>query len=169
MDLKSLFVTFFFFFFFPSLPQGPFFQPGLSISYLRVLFLNGLYSIWIAKTCTHTVWEVFSAGHVRWDCHVREAETERERERDRSVTKAHIFIVLPHKTSKLCKHSFIVPKSYSALAYHQSTTNRIHLLDFDMLNVGCWKDWRDRQGGKCWQKQHFLLGNSISSPDCPSI
>ena len=69
-----------------------------------------------------------------------ERQRQRERERDRSVTKAHIFIVLPHKTSKLCKHSFIVPKSYSALAYHQSTTNRIHLLDFDMLNVGCWKD-----------------------------
>lgn len=134
IDLKSLLVTFL------RLPQAPF-QTGLSISHLRVLFFNGLYFIWIAKPAL-TPFENSSA----------EATSERdeigvfrERQRDGSIARAHIFIVLPHKTSKLCKHSSIVPKSCRAFAYPQSTSNKNSSLDFNMLTVGCWKDWQDRQ------------------------
>lgn len=114
IDLKSLPVTFF------SLPQAPF-QPGLSISYLRVLFFNGPYFIWIAKPAL-----------TPFENSLAEATSEQDEivmfERDGRITQAHIFIVLPHKTSKLCKHSFIVPKSCrAALAYPQNIAGKIHL------------------------------------------
>lgn len=54
-------------------------------------------------------------------------------ERDRSITLAHIFIVLPHKTSKLCKHTFIVPESCRALAYPTKFIFRLQHVERRML------------------------------------
>lgn len=45
----------------------------------------------------------------------------------REMGTSHSLIVLPHKISKLCKHSFIVSKTCRALPYPQNTTNKIHL------------------------------------------
>lgn len=44
----------------------------------------------------------------------------------REIGTSHRLIVPPHKISKLCKHSFIVSKSCSALPYPQNITNKIH-------------------------------------------
>lgn len=90
-------------------------------------------------------------------------------ERDGRIKQTRIFIVHPHKTSKLCKHSFIVTKSFRVLAYPQKKKNKkMHI--FILQHVE-----RRMLEGLMGQAVEMLAKANISaeqhniSPDCPSI
>lgn len=153
IDLKSLLVTFF------SLPWASS-QPGLSISYLNLLFFNGLYFIWIAKPALI----LFENSSVDTTSEQDEIAMFKG---DELITQAHIFIVLPHKTSKLCKHSFTVKKSSRALTYPQNKTNRIHLLRLRHVERRMLEGLTGQAVENAWQKQTFLLSNSIPVQTVP--
>lgn len=137
-----------------SLPQA-LFQLGLSISYLRDPFFNGLCFIWIAKPALTPFEKLFSRGHIRtrWDCHIRER------------WEHHTDSYFHSPPSQNLQTLFHCARWISISSKHNQQNSSS---DFNMLNVGCWKDWWDRQL-KMLAKANISNQQQCISPDCSSF